>query len=726
MTNFFSKNLYIQGLKKIRISGVAFSLIIILLNAFLPIIGILENNYGLGYARTHELVEYNRIVPFCMLVIVLVPIIAHDMFGFLNERNQSDFYHSIPQKRTCVYVSFTAAILTWAFGTILVSTVVNTLLWGLAVYYTFTFSTVLLGMLPFLVLSVMMAGVMILAMTVTGTRISNFLIAILFFLFVRVMGALCVNALSEITPILNIDYSVFKYFNIEFFLPFALFQGVLDGEAGVFTDAKLQIYSLLVGIFFLVLGGVAYNKRRSESATKSAPNKKLQHIYRIAVTLPFVFLVAFLIMMDGFDEYQIILIILALLVYVLYELITTKKLRNVLKSLPLLIIPVLITGVMVSGLYIARNTINNDTFEAEDVAGFCFIEPYARTYETFNSERIFVSDAEAAEILANALDYTLGKAYYYGNDRYARVFIKLNSGRVMARNIYVPTNDYERLEDILFNSPEYSAAYLELPQPKDVINVSLYGYYSLDQSDREELYESFYEEYNRLSDADKAKVKKPKGQFTSVVELGVSGYYEHQKYHSTYYILFEYMPLTSIMYLEKIAETYAYGYYGDQLENEYKNLKYYADEVEKGNAEYVYGSVNLSKITGTFDNGSTDIYYKGNNPQVVGMLYEIFGLILSDEKAFVYDDPKNVYRFSYNLDVNLRDSSSEKIGVAHREDFYENVIVEEYAEDYSLYYYFNDEIFVNISPATMAKIEAVIQNLYNSDVEQTPNTETVE
>lgn len=725
MTNFFSKNLYIQGLKKIRISGVAFSLIIILLNSFLPIIGILENNYGLYYARNHELVGYNMVVPFCMLVIVLVPIIVHDMFGFLNERNQSDFYHSIPQKRTCVYVSFTAAILTWAFGTILASTVVNTLLWGLAKYYTFTFSTILLGMLPFLVLSVMMAGVMILAMTVTGTRISNFLIAILFFLFVRVMGALCVSALSEITPILNVDHSIFKYFNIEFFLPFALLQGVLESEAGVFIDAKLQIYSLIVGVFFLVLGGVAYNKRRSESATKSAPNKKLQHIYRIAVTLPFVFLVAFLIMVDGFDEYQIILIILALLVYILYELITTKKLKNVLKSLPLLIIPVLITGVMVSGLYIARNTINNDTFEAEDVAGFCFIEPYSKTYESLNSERVFVSDAAAANILADAMDSTLDNEHYYANNRYARVLIKLNSGRVMARNLYVPINDYERLEDILFNSPEYSVAYLELPQPKDVINANVYGYYSLDRSDIKELYESFYEEYNKLSDADKTKVKRPKGQFTSVVELGVSGYYEHQKYHSTYYIIFEYMPLTSVMYLEKIAETYAYGYYGDQLENEYKNLKYYADEVEKGNAEYVYGSVNLSKITGTFDNGSTDIYYKGNSPQVVGGLCEIVGLILADDRSFVYDNPENVYRFSYNIDLNLKNSASEKVGVAHREDFEETVIIGEYAEDYSPYYYFNDQIFVNISPETMAKIKTIIDGIYTSDAEKTPNTEQV-
>ena len=175
MANFFSKKLYLQGLKKIKISGVAFSLILIILNSIIPIVGIIDSSSFSARYRGVEPVECGAIIPFCLLLVVLVPILAHDMFSYLNERNQSDFYHSIPQKRTCVYVSFTAAVLTWAFGTIIVSVVVNSILWSLAPLYTFTFGTVVLGVLPYLVLAVQMAGVTILAMTVTGTKISNFL-----------------------------------------------------------------------------------------------------------------------------------------------------------------------------------------------------------------------------------------------------------------------------------------------------------------------------------------------------------------------------------------------------------------------------------------------------------------------------------------------------------------------------------------------------------------------
>ena len=584
VTNFFSKKLYVQGLKKIKISGIAFSLIIILLNAFVPIVGIIDSSSFSAVYRGTELVEYNSFVPFCMLIIVLVPILAHDMFSFLNERNQSDFYHSIPQKRTCVYVSFTAAVLTWAFGTILVSAIVNTILWSLASLYTFTFGTVILGVLPYLVLSVQMAGVMILAMTVTGTKISNFLVAILFFLFVRAMGAFFVVALEEVTPVLNVDYSFFKYFSLEFFLPFALFIGVLDGDAEVFVNATLQIYTLLVGIFFLVAGGIAYNKRRSESATKSAPSKLLQHIYRFAVTLPFVFMVAFFMIIDGIEGYQVILALIAVLVYVLYELITTKKIKNVVKSLPLLAVPVLVSVLMVSGIYITRNSINSQKFEADEIDGFRFIEQYNNSYENYNTEDVFVSNDKAAEIISESLKNTINRKYElmtsYSDTVYENLLIKLKNGREVARDIHIPKNDYAVLEQLLITSPEYSLKFIELPKPSDVYGVSVYGQYGAEKHESEELYKCFYEEYNKLSYDDKMAVKYPQGEFSSVVQIGVNGYMGNRSFYSTYHIFYEYMPKTATKYLEFVTDEYSYGY-KDELTYSAKEIKYYIDQAER-------------------------------------------------------------------------------------------------------------------------------------------------
>ena len=715
MANFFSKKLYFQGLKKIKISGIAFSLIIILLNAFLPIMGIVEGTSYSAQFRGLEIVEHNQIVPFCMLVILLVPILAHDMFSFLNERNQSDFYHSIPHTRTCVYVSFTSAILTWAFGTILVSTLVNTLFWSMASSYTFTFGTVVLGTLPYLVLSVQMAGVMILAMTLTGTRTSNFLVAILFFLFARVMCAFAVSTLEELTPVIYVDDSVFKYFTLQFFLPFALFQGVFDGDAEVYTNAALQIYSLLVGVLLLVLGEITYRKRRSESANKSAPNKLLQHVYRFAITLPFVFLIAYSVIMDGFESYQIIFVIIAVLVYLLYEIVTTKKLKNVAKSLPLMIVPVVVTALILGGLFVTRNTINNNKFSADQIAGFAFVESYSNTFEKYNTERIIVKNDEAAEIIANSLEKTIEGEYKYTSIRTVRqtVRIKLDNGRVVTRRIQIPSAEYTKLEEILVTSPEYSEAYLKMPHPSQVISVLSYGRYGTENTSAE-LYKCFYDEYNKLSYEDKMALKFSKSQYPQVAQMGVNGYYKSNTFHSNYSIIFEFMPLTTLKYLEMVGGKYS-QYNTDGIIGHAEQLLFYKEQSELDNIEYAYGNISLASITDSSVSKNIELDHKRYGGEAVVAMQKIFDIILSDKDAFVYSDPEKVYKFVYYVDLALNepiavDEYAEPaetyvvtVGYSTKEA---PVVVEQY--DFSQYFYINNELYVTISDENFELIKQII------------------
>lgn len=733
MANFFSTKLYFQGLKKIRISGTAFALIIILLNAFLPIIGIIDSaNYSSPY-HVASIVDYNLVVPFCMLVIVLVPILAHDMFSFLNERNQSDFYHSIPQKRTCVYVSFTAAVLTWAFGTIIASTLVNTILWSLASSYSFSLSTIILGMLPFLVLSVQMAGVMILAMTVTGTKISNFLVAILFFLFFRAMSTFCVTALDEVSNVININYGAYKYFGLEFFLPFSLLLGIFDGEAGVFVDAKLQIYSLFVGILFLVIGGFAYKKRRSESASKSAPSKLLQHVYRFAVTLPFVFMVAFFMMIDGIEGYQIILALVAVLVYVLYELITTKKLKSVVKTLPLMIIPVLVTVLMVSGIYITRNAIYNDRFTTEEFDSFCFTSPYLSSYESYMVEEVFVKSDRAGEILSDALNYSLDGGYNYQSTTYERVLIKLKSGRIMARNLHIPDSEYVELDNILYNSPDYCEAYLQIPHPDEISNA--YCRHDMSDAQVKRLYRVFYDEYNSLSNKDKLRVKKPQGDYVSVSGISLSGYLNGLDYSAYYQIVFDYMPKTAVAYMNMLEQDETEGYVEFGMQNAINQLSACRSQLATKSIDYAYGSLSFAKVTGRFSDGSIERIYKYENPKMVDALYDVLILIADDKNSYVYTDPSKIYKLNFHLDVNLvedyekgADTTPIVVKPYHTSaDLVSISSVQVVPDTETVYYdtnfYINEDVFVSISDENMAKIEAIMQRVYGDAGEKIVKTE---
>ena len=103
MKKFFSAKLYVQGLRKIRIPGVAMAAVIIALNSIYPIHQALEYR---GHSYPLKEIETVWFAPFGILVMLFAPLLVYAMFSYLNERRASDFFHALPQTRICVYVSF--------------------------------------------------------------------------------------------------------------------------------------------------------------------------------------------------------------------------------------------------------------------------------------------------------------------------------------------------------------------------------------------------------------------------------------------------------------------------------------------------------------------------------------------------------------------------------------------------------------------------------------------
>ena len=116
---FFSSKLYFQGIKKMRGAGIATAVIITVTNLLVPLIALFEElsrrnyeavPYGIGSSVERiEHVTYSSLAPCSLLIIILAPIIVLSAFSFLNDRKKSDFYHALPQRRECVFISFMAA-----------------------------------------------------------------------------------------------------------------------------------------------------------------------------------------------------------------------------------------------------------------------------------------------------------------------------------------------------------------------------------------------------------------------------------------------------------------------------------------------------------------------------------------------------------------------------------------------------------------------------------------
>jgi ABC-2 type transport system permease protein len=219
MKNIFSFKLYLQGLRKVRTAGVAMAIVITVSNALFPVLNMISSGRDLGEFDRAPEIDSILFAPFGWLVILFAPLLVYNMFSYLNERKSSDFFHALPQKRICIYISFMFAVFTWIVGVLVLTTIVNMLLWVTLTIYVLNATAVVMTFLGFLILGLAMAGFMALAMMLTGTATANWLVFLLFFLFVPVCGEFFLSRFQTMVPMFNSDCSWLRIFEVEFFLP---------------------------------------------------------------------------------------------------------------------------------------------------------------------------------------------------------------------------------------------------------------------------------------------------------------------------------------------------------------------------------------------------------------------------------------------------------------------------------------------------------------------------
>lgn len=525
MKSIFNFKLYLEGIKKIRLVGIIAGIIVLIGNALPPLVSLLESRNqdimnAISGSEINILTASNFAIP-SLTLLFLTPFFFFSMFSFLNKRNESDFYHAIPYKRGCVLFSFLAAIYTWIWGVLLASLLLTGLLWLVCPGFTFAFSVIPQVFGIYAAATLYLGSFFLLAMTLTGTTVSNIAVSAILLFFVRIVGSLVTLILDDIVYILDIAYTPLRFLSMRYWLPATIINSFYDSSS-VYKNTGLWIYSFVVLIIVYALATFCYCRRKSESANKSAPNRKLQHVFRCAFTLPLALLTAFAITIDEDITFVFVLFVITLVVYYLYELITTKNIRSTLRATPLLLVPILCSALIIGGCYLTRSAVLEGNYTADEIASvreyryaslFDFFEGSTNSYEDMVTSEIRVPDREAAELVSKALASAIescknSKWFYWDEDsRGAYIEITLQSGRRLGRHLEFARSDYEALLDIIQNSSEYHQAYISLPDSKNIqtIYANLGGEAS--DADLRRLWETFAKEYNALSDEEKVNFK---------------------------------------------------------------------------------------------------------------------------------------------------------------------------------------------------------------------------
>lgn len=484
-THFFNVRLFLEGLKRLRVIGTVIGVLSVVFSAVVPITSWMNEA---SIHRDGEIVT-NKIDIFALcpplyFVIFLVPLFFFVIFSFLHKRKESDFFHAIPYTRTCVYVSFVWAALALAFGIQILSATVAGLLWAACPYTYFALGDLVSFTLICMLASAMLSGFMMLSLSLTGTPTTTLFIFFVFAGITRMAAGMFSLTLDEtLMQILPLDRYPFLY--TSWFLPFGVAELGIMGNYSNFSplDSPANIiYSLVVTILLFAVAWFFYKKRKSEMAGHTAPNRVTQHIFRCLVTLPMGLLITYLALADFVDSTLLfVLVIILLLVYYLYEIITTKRIRNCISATPWLLCVVAGMMIFAASVGITRTVVINEDISADEVKTVS-VDVDSDLWDEYQELLLMEQSTNDEEIIGFVTEKLALAQSWEKNGRTAydcrwhTVKITLDGGRTLWRKIPLSrdANESAELAELLEERLEVGDSFLVLPNRDELYDVGMY------------------------------------------------------------------------------------------------------------------------------------------------------------------------------------------------------------------------------------------------------------
>lgn len=506
----FSFGLYREGIKQLRIVGIL-AFVILGLEAILIPVGrviALLSTPGFDYAN-YTIQSVNAFSAHSLLVAmycVFAPAMALILFSFLNKRNTSDFYHAIPHTRWCVYLSFVAAIMTWVFIIIAGTTLLSILTHLIFIkYFSLVYSSLLMLALNALAASALVVAAVAVAMTITGTGFTNIILAGLILFLPRfiltitsraVLSLLPMVPSGHLFPLLANDYNAVTGTIFGFFM--AIFGGGNIDITAMLTGTAALWYTAVLALVYFVLAAVLFYFRKSESAARSAPNRFMQAVYRITVTMSVCSVIITAMFANRYDNIHpfgyVVGYIFAAVLYFTYEIITTKKWKNLLRAIPGLAVVAVLNAALYGGMAAVHASQLNFTPSAAAIESVSVVSDYNNGYYVWGlqfadyvsmlNQTVEIKDKEVISLVADSLADFVNtfksnpRRYYYKysgytvspigggeeQETYTSFTFKIRTARgVKYRYVYIPNSKKDAIVQALQANEDYKRLWTTLP-----------------------------------------------------------------------------------------------------------------------------------------------------------------------------------------------------------------------------------------------------------------------
>lgn len=502
MKSMFHHGYFREIFRQLRVPGIIAAAVLMLTNAS-ALLNVATSLFSPG---TIEIPSSEELaLPLMAYVYIAGFILTFVSFGWLNHRSTCDFYHALPVKRTQIYFSTTLAIFLWMVIGVSAHVLVHTLLYCIS-GMPFNYLAYLCVYLNMLIGSIQIVGAVSLACALSGTRFVN-IFASLFILFIPrfmlTVLAILIGNRTTMLPLTNICFLFNPSYNL-FGMPYGSLLSLFSGSSVrlAFDNVLAMLYSLAHALLLLFAGSIVFRRRASELAGIPMRSRVLQAAIRVAFGLPQLLFLVLLYQNEAFSLTATVLLVLSSFTfYCLYELISTKRVKNMLKAMPLYSICIgiaLLYLVLPSWIVKAANSVRAD---ADNISGFCLITTvsFTPTYGDIQSQNVVIDDPEGIELVAKAYARAITEKPI-GYEYRTKIVLVRSNGRNITRMLDFSPYEYDRLFEIAMRNDAYHTYRTEFP--KSVI------YYSGDVTpeEAEEIGKLFAEEYDLLDSATKQEI----------------------------------------------------------------------------------------------------------------------------------------------------------------------------------------------------------------------------
>ncbi|MBQ4425690.1 MAG: hypothetical protein II882_08165 [Lachnospiraceae bacterium] len=513
----FDKKLYAEGLRQLRVLGIVFlgiSALVAVLNSVGSWISLLSIGQEELKGTLPVMVSASDMMPFIQLSFLLfAPILSLKMFHFLTDRKSSDFYHSIPQTRACVFLSFFAAIVSWllmiVLGQAAAAALSRIVFPG---FFRFSAAELLRSCLSAAAAGFYTAAAAAIACSITGTAFSNVIVTGLLIFAPRLILSAIVGSVSSACYVMVPEKLSF-FFNNDYNLVVRMLSNFLSQRGTTAFSWGPVLYTAVLGALFVLAALLFYRKRRSEAAGFAAPNALLGAVYRLTIAFIICLIPISLIFgsivkgtkLDVMDRFEIfVLYLIAVIAFYLYELIMTRKLAMLKKAtLSLLLLPLLNVLAIVLMVTAYRSTIRFrpaadeiraiSVYDNTDTA--YFLGQSEENYFEAQAEKLLITEPAAVKAAADGLAQTLDELDeinqgHYRGDRYSlTIGYKTQTGKTVYREVRVSEAQYDTILKGMRALSEYKEIYTKLPDDSATLSLALYAG-KMDAAARSRLYEA--------------------------------------------------------------------------------------------------------------------------------------------------------------------------------------------------------------------------------------------